>query len=141
MANSVEKPQNNPPLTSHKLMFISQIALRVFAFATTLSAAWLMLTAKQTSIVFGIEAHARYSYSPALKYGFLLISHSLHRRDSFFLTLLKCTNCRFFAYANLIVCAFTIMTLFLAFTLGKKAVDPTYYFYIFLLDLVIPFII
>lgn len=43
---------------------------------------------------------------------------------------------RFFAYANLIVCAFTILSLFVAFILGNKAVDPTYYFYMFLHDLV-----
>ncbi|KAL8464269.1 hypothetical protein ACS0TY_033969 [Phlomoides rotata] len=108
MATSVEKTQNSPSLKSQKLLFVSQIFLRLLAFAATLSAAWIMLTSKQTSIVFGLEAQARYSYSPAFK---------------------------FFAYANLTVCAFTIMSLFLAFILGNRAVDPTCYFYMFLLDL------
>lgn len=59
---------NLTPLKTHKLFFLSQISLRVFAAAATLAAAWIMLTAKQTSVVFGIQLDARYSYTPAFKY-------------------------------------------------------------------------
>ncbi|KAK4488956.1 hypothetical protein RD792_004747, partial [Penstemon davidsonii] len=67
-----------------------------------------MLTTKQSTVVFGIQLDARYNYSSAFK---------------------------FFAFANLIACVFSVLSLFLAFILGSKEVDPTYYFYTFLHDL------
>ncbi|XP_057804878.1 CASP-like protein 1F1 [Salvia miltiorrhiza] len=101
-----DKSLRLPPLKPHKLFFLSQISLRAFAGAATLAAAWIMLTAKQTSVVFGIQVHARYSYSPTFK---------------------------FFAYTNLIVCGSTILSLLVAY----KAVDPAYYFYVFVHDLMV----
>ncbi|KAI3455088.1 hypothetical protein Pfo_011751 [Paulownia fortunei] len=109
MASTVDKSHHSPPLKTHKLFFVTQISLRVLAAAVTLAATWIVLTNNQTALVFGIQVDARYSYSPAFK---------------------------FFAYANLIACAFTVLSLFLAFILGNKAVDPTYYFYMFLHDLI-----
>ncbi|KAG6385987.1 hypothetical protein SASPL_154871 [Salvia splendens] len=106
---TAEKSLPIPPLKTHKLFFLSQISLRLFAAAATLAAAWIMLTAKQTSVVFSIQVDARYTYSPTFK---------------------------FFAYTNLIVCALTILSLFFAY-IGNKAVDPAYYFYIFLHDLMV----
>ncbi|KAL6576236.1 hypothetical protein OROHE_000017 [Orobanche hederae] len=97
------------PLKTHTLLFVTQMSLRVFATAATLAATWIMLSIKQTSLVFGIEFEARYSYSPAFK---------------------------FFAYANLLSCISTFLSLFIAFILGRKTVDPTYYFYMFLHDLI-----
>ncbi|XP_042016695.1 CASP-like protein 1F2 [Salvia splendens] len=109
METAAEKSLHLPARNTHQLFFVSQFSLRIFAAAATLAAAWIMLTAKQTSVVFGIQVDARYSYSPAFK---------------------------FFAYTNLIVFAFTILSLFFAYV-GKKAVDPVYFFYIFLHDLMV----
>ncbi|GFP85747.1 CASP-like protein 1f2 [Phtheirospermum japonicum] len=103
------KSHQTSPLKTHKLLVVSQISLRLSAIAATLSAAWITLSTKQTALVFGIEFDARYSYSPAFK---------------------------FFAYANLIVCVCTVVSLFIALILGRKMVDPIYYFYLFLHDLV-----
>ncbi|CAI9757327.1 unnamed protein product [Fraxinus pennsylvanica] len=92
-----------------KLSFASQILLRVLATGGTLAAAWLVLTSKQTVEVFGIVVDARYSYSSAFK---------------------------FFAFANIIACAFSLLSLFIVFILGYKALNPRNYFFIFLHDLV-----
>ncbi|KAI3463583.1 hypothetical protein Pfo_020246 [Paulownia fortunei] len=110
MANTIDTSLNSPPLKTHKLYFATQISLRVLAIAATLAAAWIILTSKQTTVVYGIQADARYSYSPAFK---------------------------FFAFANIIALVFSVLSLILAFILGKMAVDPTYYFYLFLHDLII----
>ncbi|GER45518.1 CASP-like protein VIT_17s0000g00560 [Striga asiatica] len=111
MASTNDKTQHIiPPLKTHKLLFATQISLRLLAFAATLAATSIMLSTKQTALVFGIQLDARYSYSPAFK---------------------------FFAFSNLIVCVFTVLSLFTAFILGRKTVDSsTYYFYMFLHDLV-----
>ncbi|KAK6148024.1 hypothetical protein DH2020_018936 [Rehmannia glutinosa] len=108
MPSTNGKSHNISPLKTQKIFFVAQITLRILATATTLAATWIMLTTKQTQLVFGIQVDARYSYSPAFK---------------------------FFAYANLVACASTVLSLFVAFILGKKAVDPTYHFYMFLHDL------
>ncbi|CAA0806899.1 CASP-like protein 1F1 [Striga hermonthica] len=107
MASTNGKTQHIIP--PHKLFFATQISLRLLAFAATLAATSIMLSTKQTALVFGIQFDARYSYSPAFK---------------------------FFAFANLVVCVFTVPSLFTAFILGRKTVDSTYYFYMFLHDMV-----
>ncbi|CAA3003194.1 CASP 1F2 [Olea europaea subsp. europaea] len=95
---------------THKLSFASQILLRVLATGGSLAATWLVLTSKQTVEVFGIVVDARYSYSSAFK---------------------------FFAFANIISCAFSLLSFFIVFILGYKAVNPRNYFFIFLHDLIL----
>ncbi|KAG8379484.1 hypothetical protein BUALT_Bualt07G0093300 [Buddleja alternifolia] len=94
----------------NKILIIAQIILRILAIAVILAATWLMLTNKQVASVFGVEMDARYSYSPAFKY---------------------------FAYANLGACVSSVLGLFLAIILGVKASNPTYFFFIFIHDLII----
>ncbi|KAG8388122.1 hypothetical protein BUALT_Bualt02G0092900 [Buddleja alternifolia] len=102
---------SSPPLIkTHKFVFLTQIFLRILAIAATFAAAWLTITSKETTVVYGIQVDARYSYSPAFK---------------------------FLALANLIAFGFSVLSLFLVFIAGRKAVNPTYYFYIFLHDLAI----
>ncbi|KAL0277952.1 UNVERIFIED_CONTAM: CASP-like protein 1F1 [Sesamum radiatum] len=108
MATVFDKTYHIPPPKSQKLFILTQIPLRILAAAVTLAATSITLTNKQTAVIYGIQIDARYSYSPALK---------------------------FFAYANLIACAFAVLSLFLALILRNKAVDSTYYFYMFLHDL------
>lgn len=57
----------NSPLKSQKAFSIIQVLLRTLAFATTLSALWLMLTSRQSTEVFAVKFEAKYSYSPAFK--------------------------------------------------------------------------
>lgn len=45
----------------------SQAVLRVAAAATALAAMAVMLTSKQTAVIFGIPVDARYSYSSAFR--------------------------------------------------------------------------
>ncbi|MCD7460049.1 hypothetical protein HAX54_042749 [Datura stramonium] len=104
-AKSIEKP----PMKSEKHFIFAQILLRILATAFTLTAACLILTSKETFIVFTVEVDARYSYSPALK---------------------------FFAFANIIGCAFSVFTLFLAFIFGRKGLHPDKYFYLFIHDMI-----
>ncbi|KAG8379485.1 hypothetical protein BUALT_Bualt07G0093400 [Buddleja alternifolia] len=94
---------------THKKFVLTQISFRFMCIGATLAATWIMFTTKQTALVYGIQVDARYSYSPAFK---------------------------FLAVANLIACAFSVLSLFLAFVMGNKAVDSTHYFYLFLHDLV-----
>ncbi|XP_075500460.1 CASP-like protein 1F1 [Primulina tabacum] len=100
----------SPPLKTHKFFFLTQISLRILAFAASLAAAWMMLTNKQNALVYGIWVTASYSYSSAFK---------------------------FFAYANLIACAFSVVSLFLASIFRYTAINPTSYFAMFIHDLII----
>lgn len=100
----------SPPLKTHKIFFLTQIFLRILAFTASLASAWMMLTNKQDALVYGIWVSASYSYSSAFK---------------------------FFAYANLIACAFSVVSLFLASILGYTAINPTNYFAMFIHDLII----
>ncbi|CAI9754031.1 unnamed protein product [Fraxinus pennsylvanica] len=106
----MENTGNKSLHTTQKISFASQILLRVLAIACSLAATWLVITSKQTVVVFGIAVNARYSYSSALK---------------------------FFALANIIACAFSVLSLFIVLFLGYKAVDSRNYFIIFLHDLIL----
>ncbi|XP_055831744.1 CASP-like protein 1F1 [Solanum dulcamara] len=99
----------NPHLKSHKGLLATQILLRILSIAFTLAAIVMILISKQTVTVYGIEMEARYTYSSAFK---------------------------FFAIANMIGCAFSVLSLILASVLGHKSVDPKNYFYMFLHDLI-----
>ncbi|KAK4719614.1 hypothetical protein R3W88_017952 [Solanum pinnatisectum] len=99
----------NPPMKSDKCLLSTLILLRILAIAFTLAATSMILTSKQAVTVFGIEMDARYSYSSAFK---------------------------FFAIANMIGCAFSVLSLILASVLGHKTPDPKNYFYMFVHDLV-----
>ncbi|XP_073295990.1 CASP-like protein 1F1 [Primulina huaijiensis] len=98
------------PLKTHKIFFLTQISLRILSFAASLAAAWMMLTNKQNALVYGIWVSASYSYSSAFK---------------------------FFAYANIIACAFSVVSLFLASIFGYTEINPTNYFAMFVHDLII----
>ncbi|KAA8542072.1 hypothetical protein F0562_023224 [Nyssa sinensis] len=99
----------NHPLKTHKYFLAAQICFRFLATLTTLAAAWIIFTSSQSIVMYGIKFDARYSYSSAFK---------------------------FFAFANLIASVFSVLSLFLAFILGRKGSDATNYFYMFLHDLV-----
>ncbi|KAJ8559764.1 hypothetical protein K7X08_003822 [Anisodus acutangulus] len=109
MDNFGAKNMQNPPLKSQKCLLGTQILFRILSTAFTLAATLIILTSKQTVTVFGIEMDARYSYSSAFK---------------------------FFALTNIIGCAFSVLSLFLASFLGHKNLDPKNYFYMFLHDLI-----
>ncbi|XP_022134667.1 CASP-like protein 1F2 [Momordica charantia] len=99
--------ESNKSNTSHNLHLCSQTILRGLVIASTLAAAWLMLTAKQSVIVFGIPLDARYSYSPAFK---------------------------FFALANAIACGFCFLSVLLLFVLSHRLHNQPNYI-LFLHDL------
>ncbi|XP_042064150.1 CASP-like protein 1F2 [Salvia splendens] len=97
-------------LNTPKSHYASQIMLRILAIATTLSAACLMITNKQATLVFGIQVDARYSYSPAFK---------------------------FYAFANIVAFALSVLSLIAVFLMERKPLNSTYYFCLFLHDLMI----
>ncbi|XP_006347352.1 CASP-like protein 1F1 [Solanum tuberosum] len=107
--NRQNQNTQNPPMKSDKCLLSTQILLRILAIAFTLAATSMILTSKQAVTVFGIEMDARYSYSSAFK---------------------------FFAIANMIGCAFSVLSLILASVLGHKTPDPKNYFYMFIHDLI-----
>ncbi|CAN4100613.1 unnamed protein product [Withania somnifera] len=100
----------SPPMKPYKFLLGTQIFLRLLATTFTLASTWIILTSKQTVTVFGYEMAARYSYSPILK---------------------------FFAFANMIGCAFSFLSLILASVLGRKGLAPKNSFYTFLHDLIV----
>ncbi|XP_057972595.1 CASP-like protein 1F1 [Malania oleifera] len=109
MAITGDKFTQNPLQKTQKIFQVAQIFLRILAFATALTATCLMVTNKQSTVIFGIEIDAKYSYSSAFK---------------------------FFALANAVACAFCVVSLFLAFFLARQgSINPSTYFLLFLHDL------
>ncbi|CAK9177456.1 unnamed protein product [Ilex paraguariensis] len=104
------KVGENQPVKTQKYFAAAQICLRALVTAATLAAAWIMLTTKETVVVFGIVVDARYSYSSAFK---------------------------FFAVANLVACVTSALCLLFTSVLGHKDLGSKNYFYMFLVDLVI----
>ncbi|KAA0057743.1 CASP-like protein 1F2 [Cucumis melo var. makuwa] len=89
------------------LHLCSQIILRVLVISSTLAATWIILTAKQSVLVFGIPFDARYNYSSAFE---------------------------FFAFANAIASAFCFLSLcFLIFssTRPSSSTPPNFYILFF----------
>ncbi|KAK4351132.1 hypothetical protein RND71_030445 [Anisodus tanguticus] len=109
MNNMGAKTIEIPPIKSQKYSMCAQILLRILATTFTLTAACLVFTSDETVNVFTIEMEARYSYSPALK---------------------------FFTYANIIGCAFSVFSLFLASIYGRMGIHPSKYFYLFIHDMI-----
>ncbi|TMW81926.1 hypothetical protein EJD97_007374 [Solanum chilense] len=103
------KIKHDPSLKTQKVMLIFQIILRILGFTFCLGAVWRILTSKQV-LVLGIVAN--YTYSPTMK---------------------------FFAYANMIGCASSIVALFLLLVCCyKKHLNSNkYLFYLFLHDLIV----
>ncbi|CAI9113169.1 OLC1v1013726C1 [Oldenlandia corymbosa var. corymbosa] len=95
-------------LKTHKISFFAQIFCRVLVTGAAVAATWIILTSKQTVVIFGMTVDARYSYSSAFK---------------------------FFAYVNLIVSGFTALSCFLLIIIGNKAFTTKKYFCLFLHDL------
>ncbi|KAL0290384.1 UNVERIFIED_CONTAM: CASP-like protein 1F1 [Sesamum calycinum] len=65
MAINFDKSLHTPPSKTLKLPFATQVFLRLLAIAATSAAACVMLTTRQTTVVYGIQVDARYSYSSA----------------------------------------------------------------------------
>ncbi|KAL8474511.1 hypothetical protein ACS0TY_030390 [Phlomoides rotata] len=96
---------------THNFYFLIQIFLRILAIGTTVAAASIMFSNHQTTVVYGVQMKASYSYSQAFK---------------------------LFAYVNIIALALSVLALLVvAFIIGRKPVNPTYYFLLFLHDLII----
>ncbi|XP_006363994.1 CASP-like protein 1F1 [Solanum tuberosum] len=103
------KSIETPSVKSEKHFIFAQILLRILATAFTLTAACITFKSTQTLIIFNVETDARYTYSPALK---------------------------FFVYANVIGCAFSFFSLFLASAFGRTNLHPHKYFYLFIHDMI-----
>ncbi|KAM3247427.1 CASP-like protein 1F1 [Capsicum annuum] len=109
MNHLAAKSIENSPMKSQKYFMCAQIFLRILATSFTLTAACIIFNSNQTVTVFTVETEARYTYSPSLK---------------------------FFAYANIIVCAFSIFSLFLASIIGRNGLHPNKYFCLFVHDMI-----
>ncbi|KAF8037006.1 hypothetical protein BT93_B0048 [Corymbia citriodora subsp. variegata] len=112
MANpEIKVNEQNLAGKSSDVSYGAQICLRILSIATTLAATSVMVTCRQSITVFGIRIDARYSYSSALK---------------------------FFALANTIASAFSMMSLILliVFTHPRGLRKPSnFFFFLFLHDL------
>ncbi|KAJ4850150.1 hypothetical protein Tsubulata_000632 [Turnera subulata] len=110
MENIEAKNEENTstPMKTQKILLGVQIFLRVLTVATTLTAAALMVTNKQTVSIGGFVLDAKYSYDPTFK---------------------------FFALANFIVCACTTLSLLFLYLAGRKGCNPNHYFMLFIHDL------
>ncbi|XP_052182795.1 CASP-like protein 1F1 [Diospyros lotus] len=101
-------PQNPPPERSQRLSSAAQIFLRLSAAAASLAAAWVMFTAKQSAVIYGMPLEAKYSYSSAFM---------------------------FFAIANVVACVFSVISLLVAVVLQRSRFVPNNYYYMFIHDL------
>ncbi|KAH7578527.1 hypothetical protein ACOSP7_000163 [Xanthoceras sorbifolium] len=104
----MENTEAANPMKTQKLFHLAQICLRISAIATTLAATSVMVTSRQSIAIFGTTFDARYSYSSAFK---------------------------FFAFANAIACAFSVLSLLYVLILCRQGSNPSHYFFLFLHDL------
>ncbi|KAL1829161.1 hypothetical protein ACET3Z_007573 [Daucus carota] len=111
MMNTVEEAKNTEMIAVkvEKFARAAQISLRFLAMAATLAASCIVLTSKETVLIYGITADVKYSYSPSYK---------------------------FFAAANLIACVFSAISLLLFYIMGLTSKSINYFFF-FLHDLVV----
>ncbi|XP_004138247.1 CASP-like protein 1F2 [Cucumis sativus] len=106
-SGSDDHDHDHPTAITNLHLCYSQIILRVLAIASTLAATWIILTAKQSVLIFGIPFDARYNDSSAFQ---------------------------FFAFANAIASAFCFLSLcFLIFlsTRPSSNTSTPLNFYIF----------
>lgn len=108
MADIETKFSQNQPLKTQKNFIGAQIFLRIVVIAASFASTWLMLTNKQTIDIGGFVLDANYSYSPEFK---------------------------FLSYANIVVGAFSFLSLLFLVLVGRRSSNPTYYFILFLHDL------
>ncbi|XP_009589659.1 CASP-like protein 1F1 [Nicotiana tomentosiformis] len=102
---------HNQSLKSQKYFLGAQILLRILGIIFTVAATWIILTSKHTTVsVFDIQINAHISYPPTLK---------------------------FFAYANIIGCGFSVLSLLITSILGHKVLDPNNLFHMFIHDLIV----
>ncbi|KAJ9163941.1 hypothetical protein P3X46_023562 [Hevea brasiliensis] len=93
---------------TQKTFIAFQFCLRIFAIAATLATAWLTLTNKESTQLGIFVIDARYSYSSAF---------------------------RFFALANVVVCAFSVLSLMFLFVVARYGSNSSHFFFMFLHDL------
>ncbi|CAN4085479.1 unnamed protein product [Withania somnifera] len=106
MDNFDYKIKHDLSVKTQRIMLIVQILLRILGFAFSLGAVCRIVTSKQV-VFLGFDA--RYTYSPSLK---------------------------FFAYANIIGSASSVLSLFLVLiSCCKKHLYSNKYFYLFIHDL------
>ena len=69
MMNTVEEAKNTEMIAVkvEKFTRAAQISLRFLAMAATLAASCIVLTSKETVLIYGITADVKYSYSPSYK--------------------------------------------------------------------------
>ncbi|XP_011042940.1 PREDICTED: CASP-like protein 1F2 isoform X1 [Populus euphratica] len=108
MAEIETKFSQNQPLKTQKIFIGAQIFLRIVVIAASFASTWLMLTNKQTIDIGGFVLDAKYSYSPEFK---------------------------FLSYANIVVGAFSFLSLLFLVLVGRRSSNPNYYFILFLHDL------
>ncbi|PKI65510.1 CASP-like protein 1F2 [Punica granatum] len=90
--------------------FVAQSMLRALAAASTLVALSVMVTSKQTVVIFGMRFEAHYNYSSAF---------------------------RFLLGVDAVVCGFSLMSLVFLCCLRRPGSNFRHYFFLFLHDLVI----
>ncbi|XVF16134.1 hypothetical protein REPUB_Repub10bG0005400 [Reevesia pubescens] len=106
-AKSMGFPASN---NSKRSFFMAQIFLRIFAAVFTLVAICVMATTSQSIILLGLTIKAHYSNSSAMR--FLLVTDA-------------------------IVCAFSVLSAIIVYSLSRSGSNLKYCFYLFLHDMVI----
>ncbi|CAL5373081.1 unnamed protein product [Camellia sinensis] len=104
------KTKPNPTLNTSTSSLKTQICLKFLAIVSSLSALCIIFTSKQTIMLYGLQIDAKYSDDSSFK---------------------------FLAAANVIVCVFSVVSLFVAVILARTCSDSNNYFYMFLHDLVV----
>ncbi|KAI7989745.1 CASP-like protein 1F1 [Camellia lanceoleosa] len=102
------KIKPNPTLNTSTSSLKTQICLKFLATVSSLPALCIIFTSKQTIMLYGLQIDAKYSDDSSFK---------------------------FLAAANVIVCVFSVVSLFVAVVLARKCSDSNNYFYMLLHDL------
>ncbi|KAK1433960.1 hypothetical protein QVD17_10878 [Tagetes erecta] len=106
----VFKLQQIPSPITHLSFMASQIWLRIVAAGSSIAAVLLMLNSRQSKVLYGTDMDARYTYSPAFKFFFVI---------------------------NVVACVMSVLSLLPVFTLGRKFAYSINYFFLFLHDLML----
>lgn len=113
---------------------MTHIILRVLAAAFTLAAIFILVTAKQSVVLFGITFQARYDYASVFRLinPIALLPISLIKLINFWILYVF----RFVLGADAVVCGFSLLSILFVCILSRSESHAKTHFFLYLHDLV-----
>ncbi|XP_051121648.1 CASP-like protein 1F1 [Andrographis paniculata] len=104
-----ERSVDSPRFRNEEWYLVAQIIMKPLAIAATLAAAWLIVTAKETSVIIEFKDVERHMYGFSIK---------------------------FFAVANIVAFVYSLITLLSSFCARRKTLLPRLHSSLFLYDMI-----